>query len=329
MLLDLIIPHYNETPEQGRKMFDMLRLQRMVDFDDFRVILVHDGEEHRFPENANPALNAPYPVTELTIPHRGVSAARNAGLDFSDAKWVMFCDFDDCFTDVYSLYSIMTLLGTEDHDLLWSPFYVEMAGGKQLKPAMELNWQMIHGKIFRRKFLVDRQLRFNEDLYFSEDTAFCNVVWMEIDMSRVGKIKSDLIPYTWTFRPGSLTTDPKRKYSNAVGLFRRQLYVSDEHRKRGNNAMADAFLVRAMCDAYVTLNRSDFAKTDKSDFRREVWTCYEPIRTIFIDVDERIMKAALSGAIRESFCEKADFDLCEEDLFRKWLADFKSEMTQK
>lgn len=75
MLLDLIIPHYDETLEQGRKMFEMLRLQRIVDFDDFRVILVHDGEDRRFQENVNLDDEYPYQITELTIPHKGVSGA--------------------------------------------------------------------------------------------------------------------------------------------------------------------------------------------------------------------------------------------------------------
>ena len=73
----------------------MLALQRNIDFSDIGVILVSDGEESRLPDEL--FTDYPYDVKNLTIKHRGVSGARNAGMDASDAEWVMICDFDDTF----------------------------------------------------------------------------------------------------------------------------------------------------------------------------------------------------------------------------------------
>lgn len=45
MTLDIIIPHYKEPWETVKYGFEMLALQRLVNFDDIHVYLVQDGEE--------------------------------------------------------------------------------------------------------------------------------------------------------------------------------------------------------------------------------------------------------------------------------------------
>lgn len=82
-VLDIIVPHYKEPLEIVQKFFSMLDIQRGVDFDSFRVILVNDGEENAFPDSYFESL--PYPFRQISIPHSGVSAARNAGLDAAQA----------------------------------------------------------------------------------------------------------------------------------------------------------------------------------------------------------------------------------------------------
>ena len=49
-MLDIIIPHYTESWEVGKKFFVMLDLQRGIDFNQIHVILVNDGLENSFPE---------------------------------------------------------------------------------------------------------------------------------------------------------------------------------------------------------------------------------------------------------------------------------------
>ena len=45
MLLDLFITHWTEPWEVGKKNFDMLALQRLIDWSEIRITLVHDGTE--------------------------------------------------------------------------------------------------------------------------------------------------------------------------------------------------------------------------------------------------------------------------------------------
>lgn len=296
MTLDIIVPHYDEPWAEGKKLFDMLALQRDVDFSDFRVILVNDGEENDvYPEVVKQGY--PYTVDGIVIPHSGVSAARNRGIDHSDAQWVMFCDFDDTFTSIYSLRMIFDALETERHDMLWYPFYVELNEQQKRQIRQKFNLIFTHGKVYRRSFLNQHHIRFEESLYFSEDAAFNRVVDMEIDQNRIGEIKSEIVPYVWAYRVGSITTDPQKVYSNAVGLFRRQVYVANEHQKRGQTEAHDELVIRAMCDAYVTLNRTDL-DCDRSEFAKEVWDFWKPNRHVTVSVG--IYDEALKGAIKEA-----------------------------
>lgn len=317
MTLDIIVPHYKEPWEEGKKLFDMLALQRDVDFSEFRVLLIDDGGEHDISEKVF-RQKYPYEVVSIIIPHAGVSAARNRGIRYSRAKWVMFCDFDDTFTSIYSLRSIFDALGSDRHDLLWCPFYVELNAEQKRQIRQKFNLIFIHGKIYRRQFLIEHGIMFEESLYFSEDAAFNQLVNMEIEEGRIGEIKSEIVPYVWTFRPGSVTTSPENSLKNHVGLFRRQKYVAMQHLMHGDREAHDALCIRAMCDAYVTFNRLGL-EGDKRDFAQEAlsfWRNEGPE-----ELNPEIVEYALRGALKE-------FGLTEKDInpdappFEQWLDDF-------
>lgn len=299
-LLDIIVPHYNEEWNVGSKLFRMIALQRAIDFADIRVILVNDGGNR---------LNVveegfPYNVLEADIPHAGVSAARNWGIDHSDAKWVMFCDFDDCFASIYSLRSIIDVLDDENHDVLWMPFYVETGADHNRQVREKYNSIFIHGKIFRREWLIEKGLRFPESLCYSEDTAFIAVVNMEIsDWKRVGKITAESPMYVWTYRKGSATTSPERVFLNATNLFKRQLWVADQHMKRGQEKEWRECLTRAVCDAYAALERTDI-RTERDEFRNIVADFWNMFRDEWEKVPEKTKEIALNAAIAESATQK-------------------------
>ena len=170
--LDIIVPHYKEPWEVGQKFFAMLDLQRGVDFQkDFRVLLVHDGTEP-FPDDY--FANRPYRVEQIVADHGGVSAARNVGIKAATADWVMFCDFDDIFTHVYSLRDYTSVLPTDRYDMMWSDFIAEDVNknGVMGLHRRGQNVVFIHGKIYRRKFILANDLWFDTDLSFNEDSFY-------------------------------------------------------------------------------------------------------------------------------------------------------------
>lgn len=244
MLLDIIVPHYNEPWEVVKPFVDMINNQKGIDFNEFRVLIIHDGVE-KFPEKY---LEGPARIFQFEKEQAGVSAARNYGIDISDAKWVNFSDCDDCYSSVFALYLLFPVLRADEaYDIFWSPFW--MIIGNTLKVFNEYQSVFVHNKYYRRSFLNEKDIRFCERLYMSEDSAFNAVVEKRINKDRVGKIQVHEPVYSWCRRPGSITMTPERYIHNMEGHFERNLYVLEECSKYVDGR-ADLMMVRTLADVY-------------------------------------------------------------------------------
>lgn len=252
--LEIIMPHYNEPWEDGEKFFDMLDLQRGVDFSQIKVTIVNDGEEYRLPDKY--FRHRPYAVKQICIEHGGVSAARNAGIRQSDAKWICFCDFDDMFSNVYALRDVMNVLDTEDYDLLWGDFYAEdkLKDGSMRLHVRGENLVFIHAKFYRRSFLIDNDLWFDTALSFNEDSAFNSVLNTILDYHRMGKIETLTPIYVWSFRENSSTTLPGNRNKALIGLFERNKRVCEAFKERMPYDRYCAMVARTIMDGYYSLN---------------------------------------------------------------------------
>ena len=210
--LDIIIPHYNEPWSVGEKAFGMLAQQRLIDFRDVQIIIVQDGEDCNLDWKA--LLNGfPYPYQVITIPHGGVSAARNAGIRASTADYMMFCDFDDMFSDIWSLCLILKVLPTNSYDILWMPFTQERKIRNKYFSIAKFpeNTIGIAGKIFRSSLIKDNDLWFDTRLSFFEDTVFYYNAVSATSAKRYGKISTEIMfPYCVTYRNDSVRHNASR-----------------------------------------------------------------------------------------------------------------------
>ena len=272
MLLDLIITHWTEPWEIVRKGFMMLSLQRGVDWDKIKIEVIHDGSECWPDEYFD---FCPFKVHQTSISHRGIAGVRNYGIDHSEAEWIKFNDCDDMFNGIYALKTIMNKLEAADkYDMLWFDLYSE-----SLDNIVSINKKrdliFTHGKVFRRSFLNDRHLRFNEELTWCEDSAFLAVVEMEIDPKRILKIDPGYPLYAYIARSGSLCNRPEIFFANLQSFFKRHCYVAEEFRKHRMMHNYYAMCYRTICDSYYTLCRAPGITQDKSEHEAAVWKWYE------------------------------------------------------
>lgn len=297
MLLDLMITHWHEPWEVGAKAFQMLALQRCVDWSQIRVTLVHDGSES-FP--AEYFAGFPFAVRQVELTHRGIAAVRNWCIDNGDAEWIKWCDFDDTFAGVYSLNAIMNVLGgAGNFDMLWFDLLWEMDG--RVYCRRERNPVFIHDKVLRRSFLKEHNIRFKEDLTWCEDSAFLAIIEMEIDHQRIGKIKCEHPIYLYICRQGSLCNRPEVKFKNLESFFERHCYILDEFLKRGLTDQYNTMCVRIMADSYYTLCRAPGITDDKSAHEKRVWEWFDEHRESFYACRKEMIPFVMDAVNKEDY----------------------------
>lgn len=248
--LEIIVTHWTEPWETGKKFFDMLAMQRGADFSRIRVSIINDGPDNRLPDECFSGY--PYEVRQVCIEHAGISAARNAGIDWAEARWIQFCDFDDMYAGVYSLRNMLDVLETDEYDILWQTFYAEdkrKYGGTVLHLRGD-NTVFIHGKMFRLAWLKKSMLRFDEGMIFNEDSAFCTIASLMVPHQRIGQINSEAPGYVWCYREGSSTGSQINKPQAMIGSWQRDRKVTEAYKQYTNEKRHAAMVARTVCDAY-------------------------------------------------------------------------------
>lgn len=298
MLLDLFITHWTEAWEIGKNAFQMLAAQIGVDWTKVRVTLVHDGSEE-FP--AEYFAGFPFEVNQVALTHRGIAAVRNWCIEHSNADFIKFNDFDDTFANVFALKSILDVLKKDDgrFDLIWFDLLWYMDGRVYLRT--ERNPVFIHDKIFRRRFLEEHGIRFNESLTWCEDSAFLAIVEMEINTQRIGKIKCDSPIYLYICRQGSLCNRPEIKFQNLQSFFDRHCYVAEEFLKRGMMDPYYTMCVRIMADSYYTLVRAPGITEDKSEHEKRVFDWYRNHKEAFNACRPEMIPEVMTAVNKEDF----------------------------
>ena len=228
-MLDIVITHYTEPWEVCRRLLETLDAQRGVDWSEIYVTVVNDGGR-RLPEEKLEDLA--FRCVQLDVPQGGISAARNAGLDHAEEPWVMFCDCDDCFSNVFALADILDVLRSEDrkYDMYWMKVWAEDPEKGRIYEIQDIKVMVfIHGKIYSREFLTKEGIRFDESLAFNEDSCFNATILTRIPNTRIGEIRTYAPPYVWIRREGSVTTGEGAEDKSAIGQLQRNIVVANEY----------------------------------------------------------------------------------------------------
>lgn len=178
--LEILIPQYKEPDEVIKPLLDSIALQQGVNLKrDVGVIIVNDGTDVLLSDEL---LNSyDFDITYLkNEKNMGISYTRNRAFDNSTAEYVMFCDDDDMFFSSLGLYTIFEYMnetmdsGIMGFDVL-VPYFkeeVENVNGKTIYYNHKKDKTFNHGKIYRRRYLLDNNIRFNTNVPLHEDVYF-------------------------------------------------------------------------------------------------------------------------------------------------------------
>lgn len=267
MKLQILVPHYTESAEVIKPLLDSIAIQQSVDFSEVGVIICHDGRDI-------PDLifnDYPFEIKQISIDKGGVSAARNGALDAATADYVMFCDADDMFCHVCGLYIIMQEIAI-GFDTITSVF-IEETKHPKTKETIYINHDMdstfVHGKIHRRKYLIDNNIRFNPKLTIHEDSFF-NILAREL--APVDRAKYCPTPfYLWKWRDESVCRhDPDyilKTYNNMIDS---NDALVDQFQARGVEDKARFYVGFMLFDAYYTMNKKEWIDKTHRKYRQAV-----------------------------------------------------------
>lgn len=270
MKLQILVPHYKETAEVIEPLLDSIAIQQSVDFNEVGVIIAYDGDDaEELP--VDEWSKYPFKIEHLHADKGGVSATRNAALDASTAEYVMFCDADDMFCHVCGLYIIFQEIDI-GFDTITSVF-IEETRIPNTKQIVYINHDMdstfVHGKIHRRQYLIDNNIRFNPDLTIHEDSYF-NILAKEL--APVERAKYCPTPfYLWKWRDESVCRhDPDyilKTYNNMIDS---NDALVDQFKNRGVEEKARFYVGFMLFDAYYTMNKKEWIDKTHRKYRSAV-----------------------------------------------------------
>lgn len=199
-MLSIIIPHYKETFEFMRPLFESLDGQRLIDFSQIEIIIVNDcGEPLHVEQFEKYAHIRPHLIS--TAENSGVGVARQTGIDYAHGDFVMFIDADDCLNGPHALFRIMSAIYEKpETDLFHGQFLEEQV--IEDKYGLYLHNRDItfcHGKVYRKAFLTEKNVRCHPTLRYNEDSYFNALVYAEAE--KVEYIDTPLL--IWTCNPNS------------------------------------------------------------------------------------------------------------------------------
>ena len=322
MKLQILIPQYKETDEIVKPLLDSIVIQQNVDFKQVGVIICNDGTDvHLSDELIN---SYPFAVEYHLEPHRGVSGTRNACLDYATADYVMFCDADDMFFNACGLYIIFREINNGGFDSLVSAFVEETRHPVDKSPLYvnhDMDSTFVHGKIHRRKYLLDNGIRWNDELTIHEDSYF-NCLCQKLSQN----VKyCPTAFYLWKWRDESVCRhDPKYILKTYNNMLDSNTALVKQFIERKRLPDAQFYAVSMIYDAYFTMNKNEWIAQENQQYRMDVEKrfkrYYAEFETLFESCPDNIRSQIIMGIKNRMFGEGL---LMETQTFDQWIKHIK------
>ena len=284
--LQILIPQWKETEEIIKPLLDSIELQQNVDLkNDVGVIIVNDGSDVYLSEEFLSKYT--FDIEYYTNFHKGVSATRNACLDHATAEYVMFCDADDMFYNMCGLWIIFREIQNGGFDSLTSVFIEETRLPD--KSIMYINREMdstfVHGKVHRRQYLLDQNIRWNNKLTIHEDSYF-NCLCQKLSKN----VKYCQSPfYLWKWRDDSICrSDFKYILKTYNNMLDSSTALVEEFLKREHKEDAQFYATAMIYDAYFTMNKNEWLNQENKTYRNKTEKRFKRFYLKFKELFEQI-----------------------------------------
>lgn len=187
----VIVPVYKVERYLGRCIASVLAQT----FADFELILIDDGSPDESGAICDRFAAEDDQIIVVHQQNRGVSAARNAGLDIARGKYIVFVDSDDAVEENYlecmrGYDADMVIAGVKNYSaegiqscrlLLLQNEYINVSEDLVRRMIGEHLLDYIWSKRYEREKIQKKGIRFDEQLTLGEDTLFVSQYLCDCD----------------------------------------------------------------------------------------------------------------------------------------------------
>lgn len=271
--MSVIIPCYNARETLGATLHS-IAMQSIADGTE--VILVNDDDGVKYEDILSrfTDLHIKYVVRDI---NGGAGAARNTGIRNAETDYLVFIDSDDQFVSPLSLEILHNRIVAEKADVLSSTFESEMrlADGVAIK-QMKSTPTWTHGRIYRKQYLLDNNIFFDERLRINEDCLFHQLLFD----SGAKVVEIPMTTLMWRDNPKSLTHESL--YKNKRTFVEAVTYYLEESARRGlNKEKVTLRTLQNLCVMYgyynIILDDCPENKEDYLSACREWWKLAENV----------------------------------------------------
>lgn len=317
MKLSILVPQYKEDETIIKPLLDSIALQQGVDLNEIEVIIVNDGSDVKLRKKFLSQYN--YDIDYYISEHAGVSATRNKCLDHAVGDFVMFCDADDMFYNACSLKIIFDEIDNFEFDTLSSDFIEEQhnkeTGEIRFLVRDDGGATFVHGKVHRRQYLKDKNIRWNEKLKVNEDSFFNCLCRCCADKVRHAKTPF----YLWRWRDDSVCRrDKNHNLKTFVNLIDSHEAMLEEFINRRMPSECEYYMTSILFQTYFTVNEESFIKNPKYKEKTElrIAKLYKKYEDFYRNVDEEVKKDMYIQLRNTAFNNGVFF---ETETFDDWL----------
>lgn len=324
MKLSLCIPHYNEESEIVKVMLDSIKIQQNIDFNEIEVVIANDGGNIDELYKIN-TKDYPFSIKMLKCDHKGVSETRNEAFNNSTGEYVMFCDVDDMFYNACGMWIIFNEIKS-GFDVFISAFIEEsrLPDKEVTYLTRNIDYTFVHGKVYRRKYLINNNIRWNKNLTIHEDSYFN---FLAINLAEPDRAKVCQSPfYLWKWRNESVCRhDEKYILKTYNNMLESSTALVKELLDRSKEDLAMQTVTNMIFDAYFMMNKKEWLDQENKDYRHNTELRFKKYYDDFKELFDKIPEDKKNGiivGIKNRFFQEGM--ILESMTFSDWIKEIES-----
>ena len=185
--ISIIVPAYNAEKSLKKSIESIVEQE----YKSYEIIIVNDGSKDGTKEVCQELVDLYPTIKIIDSENRGVSSARNLGLEVANGDWIGFLDSDDCMlprslevlADQTRQTDIKWIIGNfisqnekSGEKILNRQYFNEKVHTGTLNElpvfSASRNFHCVWGKLYAKSVIKTHQIRFDESREYGEDLLF-------------------------------------------------------------------------------------------------------------------------------------------------------------